>query len=297
MDHHPVLLNEVLASLALRPNAVIVDATVNRGGHAEVIGAHLGPEGVLVGIDADSQALAEAEINLQHLTCRRVLLLGNFRDLDRLLTRAGIEEVDAVLFDLGTSTQQLFTADRGFSFQRPGPLQMTFTTTVAVGQLTAEKIVNAWSEDELVEILADYGEERFARTIAKALVAARRVQPITTTQELAEIVKQAVPSWYQHRRLHPATKTFQALRIVVNDELNALAEGLRSAWSRLRPGGRLAVITFHSLEARAVKTIFREWLANSTGQLITRHVIKPTREEIVAYPASRSSQLRIIKKL
>lgn len=296
MTHHPVLLQEVLAGLALRSGARVLDATVNRGGHARALCEAIGPEGQLIALDADENALREAEQNLLTAPGRKIFIQGNFRNLAALLAERNLKLFDACLFDLGLSTEQLSTGERGFSFQFLGPLLMTLSARPEVGELTAAVIVNDWNEAELFKIIRDYGEERFARPIAKAIVAARRSQRISTTLELAQLIVEAVPGWYRHRRIHPATKTFQALRIAVNDELTALVEGLSAAWLRLAAGGRLAVITFHSLEARLVKNLFRAWVLAAEGELITRHAVKPSRTESLAHPQARSAQLRIIKK-
>lgn len=295
MAHQPVLLQEVIGGLALRGGETVLDATVNRAGHAAAICAAIGPGGHLVGLDADPDAIAAARNILDGQTCRATLVRSNFRDLKRQLANLGISSLDACLFDLGTSSEQLAAPERGFSFRLAGPLDMTFGKNADTGQLTAETIVNDWSEKELTRILRDYGEERFAERIVQRLLEEREAKRITATVELAEIVRWAVPPWSRGRRLDPATKTFQALRLAVNDELNALLEGLGAAWSCLRSDGRLAVITFHSLEARLVKNFFRSWA--DAGKLVTRHAVKPARAEILKNPRSRSAQLRIIKKI
>lgn len=298
MAHEPVLLHETITGLALRPGQTVVDATVNRGGHSLLIGEALGRGGHLIGIDADSEAIAEARIALKSLPCQVSLVNRNFRELDQVLLELGVRNVDAFLFDLGLSSDQLERSGRGFSFsQGAQPLSMSFDVRETPGKLTAEEIVNHWREESLADIIFGYGEEHFARRIAKEIVLARRREPIKTTEELVEIIRRAVPAWYTHKRLHFATKTFQALRITVNDELGAIRTGLLKAWQHLKPEGRIAVISFHSLEARLVKNQFKLWDQSGVGHLITKNTIKPSRQEILTNPRSRSAQLRIIQKL
>jgi 16S rRNA (cytosine1402-N4)-methyltransferase len=297
MAHQAVLLQEVRTLTAPQAGEVVLDATINRGGHARVLAAELGPTGHLVGLDADRGALRAAAHALAGLACPVTLIQGNFRDLAALLAARGISALDIAFFDLGWSAEQLAGSGRGFSFQGDEPLIMTLAADLTPGELTAYEIVNGWREESLVEILRDYGEERFARPIAGAIVAARRQGPIVGTAALVEVIRQALPTWYQRRRLHFATKTFQALRIATNDELGALTAGLEQAWRLLRPGGRLAVISFHSLEARLVKRQFRAWRDAGVALALTSHAIKATRAEQLANPRSRSAQLRVLKKL
>lgn len=298
MAHLPVLLTETIAGLALQPGQTVVDATVNRGGHSVAIGAVLGRSGHLIGLDADAEAISAARENLRDLPCRLNLVTSNFRQLEEVLARLGVAVVDACLFDLGLSSDQLDVSGRGFSFSHGAqPLTMTFAATPSPGALTAEEILNHWREESLADVIFGYGEEHFARRIAKAIVKAREQAPLQSTSDLVEVIRGAVPVWYTHRRLHFATKTFQALRIAVNDELGSLKLGLAAAWKHLRSGGRLAVISFHSLEARIVKNQFQLWNDEGTGHLITKNVTKPSRAEVLANPRSRSAQLRIIQKI
>lgn len=211
------------------------------------------------------------------------------------LTEIGIESIDGVAFDLGFSTFQLETAGRGFSFLRDEPLIMTFSSVEGGRPFTAEDIVNGWSEETLSNILFGYGEERFSRQIAKAIVEARRKERITTTNALVEIVKAAVLGGYRNGPLHPATRTFQALRIAVNDELMALSEGLTGAFESLKPGGKMAVVSFHSIEDRIVKNFFKEKVAEG-AVLLAKKPIAPTFQETRMNPRSRSAKLRLIKK-
>ncbi|MCC6290969.1 16S rRNA (cytosine(1402)-N(4))-methyltransferase RsmH [Candidatus Nomurabacteria bacterium] len=297
MVHEPVLLKEVMTGLDVHPGEILLDLTVNRGGHSRELCRQLASHGHLIGIDADAGALKEATDNLKICPCPVTLLEGNFRDLTQIIDGIGIGKVDAILADLGLSSQQLDESDRGFSFQRDEPLNMNLSHNTAPGSLTAYQIVNFWQETSLADVIFGYGEERFARRIAKAIVSEREVAPISTTQELVAVIKSAIPLRYQNGRRHPATKTFQALRITVNDELGSLSAALESAWSRLNRNGRFAIITFHSLEARLVKNFFRERVKERNAELLTKHAVRPTREEVLKNPRSRSAQLRIIKKL
>ncbi|MFA6416013.1 MAG: 16S rRNA (cytosine(1402)-N(4))-methyltransferase RsmH [Candidatus Paceibacterota bacterium] len=296
--HVPVLLQPTIEWLNLQPGEILVDGTVNAAGHAKELCQFLGSTGLLVGIDADGEAIERAKSNLNTCPCPTKLIRGNFRHFNKLLDEAGIEKVDAVLLDLGFSSDQLDDSGRGFSFQRDEPLMMTLSNDDTLGTLvTAEEAVNEWAEESLADIIYGFGEEQFSRRIAKAIIEARAVKPIKTTGELVKIIEEAVPGWYRHRKLHPATKTFQALRIAVNDELGAIKTALPAIWQRLNPGGRLAIISFHSLEARIVKDWMREKKAQGEGVILTKKAVKPDREEELANPRSRSAQLRVIKKI
>lgn len=296
MIHQPVLLKEIIAGLNIQAGETLVDATINRGGHAKVLGQYLGSSGRLIGIDQDGEALKEAEEYLGDLPCQKILIQGNFRQLKDLLADRGIVKIDRALFDLGWSSDQLENSGRGFSFLREEPLLMTLGNDLSVYRFTAKDIVNEWEEESLVDILTGYGEEVFARRIAHAIIKARQVSPITTTTVLATIVSEAVPFWYRRRKIHPATKTFQALRIAVNDELGALKDGLSQVWDLLNSNGRLAVISFHSLEARIVKLFFLEKEKGGEGKNVFKKAVKPSREEEIANPRSRSAQLRVLLK-
>jgi 16S rRNA (cytosine1402-N4)-methyltransferase len=296
MAHTPVLLQSTIESLDLKPGAKVLDATLGNGGHAALISHKIGPTGLLVGLDADLESIERAKAVLKTAPAPFKLFQANFRDLLALMTANQLGPFDAILFDLGWSSDQLEASGRGFSFLRDEPLLMTLNNQPSPDETTAKTIVNDWSVESLETILTGFGEERFAKAIAKAIVAAREQKPIETTFDLVAIIESAVPVWYRKRKIHPATKTFQALRMAVNAELDSLSAGLAGAWQVLAPGGRLAVISFHSLEARLVKKWFRDKAKNEQGSLVSKKVIKPDRTEILSNPRSRSAQLRVIKK-
>ncbi|MBI2100570.1 MAG: 16S rRNA (cytosine(1402)-N(4))-methyltransferase RsmH [Candidatus Vogelbacteria bacterium] len=282
--HVPVLLQEVIGGLALRAGITVLDGTINGAGHSLEISRRI-PGGCLIGLDRDSTILAKARERLQNASCRVILEQGNFRHLDQILNARQIISLDRCLFDLGVSSEQLAASGRGFSFLIDEPLIMSYEVEPVT--VTARTIVNESAAANLELMLKEYGEEPFAVRIAQAIVEARKKKKIETTKELVAIIQEAVPRWYRspRRRKHFATQTFQALRIAVNDEFRALAEGLNLAWHYLAPGGRLAVISFHSGEARIVKKIFPG-----------HRKIKPTWAEIKNNPRARSAVLRLVQK-
>ncbi len=287
--HDSVFLNEATQSLAVEPDDIVVDATVGGAGHFARLLGLLSSEGTLIGIDADADAIQRAEGVLENTRPHGILVEDNFRNLSSILERLHIKGIDKSLFDLGWSSFQL-TVGRGFSFKNDEPLLMTYGKDSAE---TAAVLVNTAPEERLADILYTFGEERFARQIAHAIIHERRRARILTTGDLVRAVSFGTPSWYQHRRIHPATKTFQALRIAVNDELDSLREGLAAALTHTRPGGRIAVITFHSIEDRIVKTIFRDAAYSGRGSILTRKPIVPSHAECVANHRMRSAKLRI----
>lgn len=290
--HVPVLAKEVIDLLELKSGDVVVDGTVGDGGHAEAILQRTHNSGQLLGIDLDPTAIATARKRLKKFGSRVKFVRGNFRNIDEhLKTSNNIVQhpPQAILFDLGLRSAELEESGRGFSFRKEEPLLMTFDPDA---ETTAATIVNGARRDELVRILREYGEERFAQQIAAAIIEYRKHHRILTTTELAFVVAGAVPRNYEHGRIHPATRTFQALRIAVNDELGALREGIEKAFAALSPGGRLAIISFHSLEDRIVKHAFRR----IGGRVITKKPVIPTEAEIKANPRSRSAKLRVIEK-
>lgn len=296
MDSHiPILLHTSIDGLALKPGMTVFEGTVGLGGHSREIGARIGARGFFIGTDADAESLAIAEERLKDLPCKKLFVCENFRNIGMVLGKAGVEKVDAILLDIGLSGRQLDTVPRGFSFQRDEPLLMTFRSSG--DGLTAREIVNEWAEESIADIIYGYGEERYARRIARGIAEARAEKPIKTSGALAEIVRRSVPAYSRFGRTHPATKTFQALRIAVNDELGALREGLAKGFARLKPAGRMAVISFHSLEDRIVKEFFRERAREGAATIITKKPIVPSEREIRENPRSRSAKLRIIEKI
>lgn len=293
--HDSVLLKEAIEQLDLRSNDVVVDATIGGAGHFSAILECLGQEGTLVGIDADADAVARAERALAEATTNATVHIveNNFRNLSEILSEKKIPTITKALFDLGWSSFHL-ESGRGFSFQAHEPLFMTYGEPQP-GK-TAADLINSAPEDVLAEIFFKYGEERFGRNIARAIVHARKNAPILTTDDLVAVIEAGTPEWYHHRRIHPATKTFQALRIAVNDEFGALREGLGAAISALEEGGRVAVITFHSSEDRIVKNMFRDATYEGRGLLITRKPIVPSTSELARNPRARSAKLRVFER-
>ncbi len=294
--HIPVLLQQVLDNLNLKSGNTVLDATVGGGGHASSIARLIGKSGTFIGIDADSQALKRVKAKLETFKCNKFLIQENFRNLDKVLNDLNIDNLDGALFDLGLSSDQLEVSGRGFTFQHSEPLTMTLNDIVGEDTLTAREIVNNWAEESLADIIYGYGGERYARRIAKAIVKTREEKEINKTEELADIIRGAVPASYRHGRINCATKTFQALRITVNDELGAIKEALCKVLSKLNNGGRVAVITFHSLEDRLIKRMFKQWQTEGYGVIITKKPIVPTEEEISNNKRARSSKLRVFEK-
>lgn len=290
--HQSVLLQEVLQLLSPKKGETIVDATLGGGGHSRAIAECIGATGTLVGIDADAVALQRSSSVLKDVACKVVLINGNFRQLDELLSEEGVEKADGFLLDLGWSSDQLERSGRGFSFLRDEPLSMTLSGKDE-NTLTAEEIVNEWDEENIADILYGWGEERYARRIARAITQARVEKAITTTTELVEVIHDAVPAAYRHGKPHFATRTFQALRIAVNDELGALRDVLAVLPQRVAPGARVAIISFHSLEDRIVKRTFLDWQQADLGEIQTKKPITATEEELSRNPRARSAKLRV----
>lgn len=292
--HKSVLLHEVVEGLNLKKNARYLDGTINAGGHAKTLWEASGHTLRIVGFDQDGEALKRASTTLKEVK-ELTLILSNFRHFLSELSKRNIREgFDGVLLDLGLSSDQLDTSGRGFSFRYDEPLLMTMTTEQPL--FTAHDIVNSWEEESLIAIIKNYGEERFAKRIAQKIIAAREKGEIKTSKQLADIVKYAVPLTVRYKKIHPATKTFQALRIAVNDELAALKEGLEGAFQVLSSGGRLAVISFHSLEDRIVKQWMKEKVEHMEGIVVSKKPIVPSDSEIKNNPRSRSAKLRIFEK-
>lgn len=295
--HVSVLLNEAIEALNLKKGETVLDCTINGGGHSLAITKIIGKRGKLVGIDEDKSALDRAGSNLAGEDAEVILEESNFRNLDKVLHKHKIGSVDKVLFDFGLSSNQLENSGRGFSFQKDEPLLMTLGVVPKLGQLTALEILNSWKEEDLADIIFKYGEERLSRRIAHGITEGRKKGIISTTAELKEIIEHSVPASYKRGKIHPATRTFQALRIAVNDELGAIKEGLAKAADRLNKGGRIVAISFHSLEDRIVKQYFVELKNSGNFKIITKKPIVAEREELSANPRSRSAKLRVIEKV
>ena len=305
-QHVSVLLNESIEGLNIKPDGIYVDGTAGGAGHSSEIAKRL-KTGRLIALDKDPDAIATATERLLKYPCATVVR-SDFAEIPAVLDSLGIDKVDGVLLDLGVSSHQLDEAERGFSYHSEAPLDMRMSQE----GLSAYDLVNGASGAELAKILYDYGEEKFAPRIVNAILDARAVKPIETTTELADIVRNAVPAAVRRKEGHPARKTFQAIRIAVNGELDRLSEALDRTFERLAPGGRFAIITFHSLEDRMVKQAFAEYTKGCTcppefpvcicgktprGKLVSRKPIEPTPEELEVNHRSRSAKLRIIEKL
>lgn len=307
--HKAVLLSETISLLAPGPGGVYVDGTLGGGGHSREILERIGPDGVLVGIDRDPEAIEYNRENLRQYADRLVLVQGNFKDIDSILDTVGYAQVDGMLLDLGVSSHQL-DADRGFTFQRDERLDMRMSA--AEEGPSAADVVNDYSETDLADIIWRYGEERYSRRVARAIIERRREKHITTTGELAEIVQSAIGVKYRGQDIHPATRTFQAIRIEVNQELHAIEAVIPAAVERLKIGGRICIISFHSLEDRIVKNVFRKLSgrcecpprlpecqcgARKVLEILTRKPITPTAEEVKDNPRARSSKLRCAERV
>lgn len=297
MKHVTVLKTEAVDALNLKSDSVVVDCTFGAGGHAREILEHLGKDGTYVGIDADSSAFTEevlAELEQYPATVHPVV--DNFRNIGDVLQSLGIEEVDAILADFGWRTDQFMAGNKGFSFTDESLPLMTYGDPSQY-TFTAHEIINEWDEENIADIIYGYGEERGSRRIAKAIVEAREHAEITTSAELAQIVTDALPAFLQKKRIHPATKTFQALRIAVNDELKAIEALILNGFDHLKVGGRMSLITFHSLEDRLVKQQFASYVRDQHGELVFKKPLQPTPEEINHNPRARSAKLRAIEKV
>jgi 16S rRNA (cytosine1402-N4)-methyltransferase len=307
--HRSVLARETLELLEPRPGELVVDATLGAGGHTELLLEAVGRDGRVIGIDRDPHALDVARRRLVRFGEAFVPVHGNHSDIDRLLADAGVERVDRVLLDLGVSSMQLDDPGRGFSFRMDGPLDMRMNPQAGP---TAAELLTTLSEDELRQILWRFGEERRSRAIARAIVRQRETRPLTGTLQLAELVERTLGPGARRWRIHPATRTFQALRIAVNDELTDLAATVERFATQLRPGGRLAVIAFHSLEDRAVKHTLRSLAARCSCphglpvcgcgredlvRILTRKPVRPSTDEIENNPRARSAKLRAAERI
>lgn len=307
--HESVLLEEVIRGLNIKPWGIYVDGTLGGGGHSFRIAEKLTEGGRLIGIDQDRDALQAAGQRLAPFEDRVTLVHDNYEHMGRVLSDLRIDKIDGILLDLGVSSYQLDNPERGFSYNTDAPLDMRMDRDD--NALTAREIVNTWSAEELANILRDYGEERYARAIAANIVKEREKQPLETTGQLSEIVRRSIPKKMQQRGGNPCKRTFQAIRIACNRELDVLADSLDEMMERLAPGGRFCIITFHSLEDRIVKTAFRRWENPCTcppefpvcvcgrrpmGKCVSRKAILPSKEELDHNKRSASAKLRIFEK-
>jgi len=293
--HTAVLKKEVIESLSIEQNENFVDCTIGEGGHSEEIIKHIGPNGKILGIDLDPHQISASQWLQAQFKERIILANDSYTHLKEIIERKNFGPVNGILLDLGMSSAQLEGTHKGFSFQVDQGLDMRYNDEV--GHLTAEKIVNEWPEERIKQMLEDYGEENFAKKIAKNIVEQRKLGRIKTTFQLIEIIKDATPAPYWRGKLHYATRTFQALRIAVNDELENVKTVLPQAVSILAPGGRLAVISFHSLEDRIVKNFFAKEAKNGTIKLLNKKPITAGNSELKENPRSRSAKLRAIIKI
>ncbi|MBN7774253.1 16S rRNA (cytosine(1402)-N(4))-methyltransferase RsmH [Clostridium aminobutyricum] len=306
--HVSVLYNECIEGLNMKENGIYVDGTLGGGGHASGICSFLGQEGMLIGIDRDSDALHAAKNRLEGFRCKKEFIQDNYSNIQEIIEQLGIEGIDGALLDLGVSSFQLDNFERGFSYMQTAPLDMRMN---AKDSLTAEEVVNNYTETELTEIIRKYGEERWASRISEFIVKARKQKRIENTAELVDIIKAAIPASARREGPHPAKRTFQAIRIEVNDELGHLERAVEDFCNVLKPGGRLCIITFHSLEDRIVKEYFNKRLNPCTcpkefpmctcGAVtdmvkVTGKPIISTKEELEENPRARSAKLRIIEK-
>ncbi len=291
--HVAVMTNEILEALAPQSAGRYIDATLGGGTHTETLLKVSSPEGQVLSLDVDPLALKRGAERLSVYANRWRGVEGNFRHIQAIALEQGFADCDGILIDLGLSSDELSDPRKGLSFQTDGPLDMRLGPQANDDGMTAADIVNTWSQEDLEEIIRLYGEERYARRIAEGIVTARKAARLIGTQDLATVIRSAVPSSYEHGRIHPATRTFQALRIVVNDELGALQEVIAGSIATLHPQGVLAIITFHSLEDRIVKHTFR---AAEELEVITKHPRIPSDTEMEQNPRARSAKLRIAKK-
>lgn len=296
MKHITVLKEMAVETLALKPDSIVVDATYGAGGHAELICSLLNKKGTYVGIDADKTALEQSPLSSMKGGPKVHLVNDNFQNLTEIIGSLHIKQVDAILADLGWRTDQFTDGGKGFSFSADEPLLMTYGDPETY-PFTAYDIVNSWDEENIADVIYGYAEERHSRRIAKAIVEARRRAKILTAADLAKVIEGSVPGFYKNGKINPATKTFQALRIAVNDELGTLERFISAALSLLAPGGRLSIITFHSLEDRVVKLRFRDAAKTDDFMLITKKPLTATREELLENPRARSAKLRVIEKI
>ena len=296
MLHIPVMLPEVIDYLRLAPGKIIIDATMGTGGHSLAILKRITPGGRLIGIDRDQDSLDVCRDRLSEFKDSCEFVHANFADIDQVLDKLGVKEADGIVFDLGISSYQLKDAQRGFSFQEEGPLDMRLDRS---SYISAYDLVNNLNENEISHLLWNFGQERWHNRIAHLLIEERKSEPISTTKQLANLVMRAIPYRYRksYYRIHPATRTFQAVRIAVNRELEILENSIRKAVAILKKEARICVISFHSLEDRAIKHTFRALSADGLVDIITSKPLTPTDTEIQVNPSSRSSKFRVAQRI
>ena len=297
MKHITVLLNETIDGLDIQKGDIIVDGTLGGAGHTKEIIRRFGKDVKIIGLDIDKDAIDRSEVALKDLKKDVVLVNAGFQDIDKVLENLNLLHADRILLDLGLSSFQLEESERGFSFLKDEPLMMTMKKNPEGGDITAYDIVNTWEEKSIADIIYGFGEEKYSRKIARAIVEAREEKEIRTTFDLVKIIKEAVERNYRGLKIHPATRTFQALRIATNSELTNLEKVIEKGFNKLTIGGRIAIISFHSLEDRIVKRAFVELKEKGYGMIITKKPIIPTKEEMKDNPRSRSAKLRLIEKI
>jgi 16S rRNA (cytosine1402-N4)-methyltransferase len=297
MKHITVLLNETIDGLDIEKGDIIVDGTLGGAGHTKEIIRRFGKDVKIIGLDLDKDAIDRSQIALKDLEKDVVLVNAGFQEIDKVLESLNLIHADRILLDLGLSSFQLEESERGFTFQKDQPLQMTMKKDPTDEDLTAHDIVNTWEEKSIADIIYGFGEEKYSRKIAKAIVEAREEKEINTTFDLVKIIEESVGRNYRGLKIHPATRTFQALRIATNSELTNLEKVIERGFSKLSTGGRMAIISFHSLEDRIVKRAFVELKEKGYGMIITKKPIIPTEEEMKDNPRSRSAKLRLIEKI
>jgi 16S rRNA (cytosine1402-N4)-methyltransferase len=294
--HKTVLLKESIDGLLIKEGDIYVDGTLGSAGHTAYALEKTGGSIQVIGLDRDTEALERSRARLSRYP-NVTLVESSYKDIENVLNTLNIQKIDRFMLDLGLSSDQFETSGRGFTFKNDEPLLMTFKKDLRPDDLTAAKILNTWAEESIADIIYGFGEERYSRRIAKAIVQYREKKEIERTVELVEIVNQSVPVFYKKGRIHPATRTFQALRIAVNDELNTLKIGISKGFEKLGSGGRMAVISFHSLEDRIVKNFNKEKEDMGVAKIITKKPIVPGEDEISQNPRSRSAKLRILEKI
>jgi len=297
MKHISVLLDESISGLAIKLGDIVVDGTLGGGGHTMEIIKRFGKDVKIICLDLDSDAISRSRKLIEATNSDVTFKTIGFQDIDKVIDELKIAGVDRILLDLGISSFQLEEAERGFTFSRNEPLLMTMKKNPNDEDLTAYEIVNEWGEETLANIIYGFGEERYSRRIAKAIVEARLEKKIETTFDLVEIIDKAVGRFYKGKKINPATKTFQALRIATNSELSNLEQVIQKGFNSLNKGGRMAIISFHSLEDRIVKKAFIDLKSKGEADIITKKPITPSEEEIKLNPRSRSSKLRLIEKI